>query len=118
MDQVRRQLRSITEELFIRDGKPILAGEQIDVSTTGEFVLFDLVDREFFEQLLLTYITAFAAIMLVVLIVLRNLRLSLIAMLPNLFPAVVVLGVAGFLNRSLDVCVTDDRQCGVGHRGR
>ncbi|MDB4766340.1 MMPL family transporter [bacterium] len=103
MDQVRRQLRSITEELFIRDGKPILAGEQIDVSTTGEFVLFDLVDREFFEQLLLTYISAFGVIMLVVLIVLRNLRLSLIALLPNLFPAVVVLGVAGFLNRSLDV---------------
>ena len=103
IDKVKRQLQTIAEEVFMRDGKLILDGEQMDVSTTGEFVLFDRVDREFFHQLLLTYATAFAIIMLIVLIVLRDVRLSLIAVLPNLFPAVVVLGVAGFLAKSLDV---------------
>jgi len=103
VDEVARQLRSITEELFIRNDKLILAGEQLDVSTTGEFVLFDRVDRDFFQQLLLTYVSAFCIIMLIVLIVLRNLRLSLIALMPNLFPAVIVLGGAGFLAKSLDV---------------
>ena len=103
VDKVSHQLRNLANELFVPDGQMMLDGEQLKVSTTGEFVLFDRVDRDFFHQLMLTYATAFGVIMLIVLIVLRNLRLSLIALLPNLFPAVVVLGVAGFLAKSLDV---------------
>ena len=103
IDKVGHQLRNITNDLFNRDGQMVLDGEQLEVSTTGEFVLFNRVDQEFFRQLMLTYATAFGVIMLIVLIVLRNLRLSLIALLPNLFPAVAVLGVAGFLVKSLDV---------------
>ena len=101
--KVSQQLKSIAEDLFTRDGKVILKGEQLEVSTTGEFVLFDNVDRQFFRELMMTYLTAFGGITLVVLIVLRSVRTSLIALPPNLFPAVVVLGTAGFFTRSLDV---------------
>ena len=38
-----------------------------------------------------------------VLIVLRSFKAAVIALLPNLFPALVVLGTAGFLGFSLDV---------------
>ena len=52
---------------------------------------------------LLTYVAAFVIISLTVLVVLRSFKASLIALLPNLFPALVVLGSAGFLGYSLDV---------------
>ena len=96
-------LKRIATELFVRDGQNILAGESLTATVTGELVMFDFVDRQFFKELLLTYATAFVIISLTVLVVLRSLRASLIALLPNLFPALVVLGAAGFLGYSLDV---------------
>ena len=96
-------LKQIATELFVRDGQNIFAGESLKVIVTGEFVMFDFVDSQFFKELLLTYVTAFAIISLTVLVVLRSFKASLIALLPNLFPALVVLGSAGFLGYSLDV---------------
>ena len=96
-------LKRIATELFVRDGQNIFAGESLTATVTGEFVMFDFVDRQFFKELLLTYVAAFAVISLTVLVVLRSFRASLIALLPNLFPALVVLGSAGFLGYSLDV---------------
>ena len=103
VSEVALQLESLTQEFFLRDGQLVFPGEQLSVSTTGEFVLFDHVDRQFFRELLLTYAAAFLAVTTVVLLVLRDTRSALIALLPNLFPAVVVLGMAGFLGKSLDV---------------
>ena len=96
-------LKQIATELFVRDGQNIFAGESLKVIVTGEFVMFDFVDSQFFKELLLTYVAAFVIISLTVLVVLRSFRASLIALLPNLFPALVVLGSAGFLGYSLDV---------------
>ena len=96
-------LKRIATELFVRDGQNIFAGESLTTIVTGEFVMFDFVDSQFFKELLLTYVTAFAIISLTVLVVLRSFKASLIALLPNLFPALVVLGSAGFLGYSLDV---------------
>ena len=96
-------LKRIAAELFVRDGQNIFAGESLTTIVTGEFVMFDFVDSQFFKELLLTYVTAFVIISLIVLIILRSFKASLIALLPNLFPALVVLGLAGFLGYSLDV---------------
>ena len=98
-----KELKRITEELFIPDNEIVFSGESLTTTVTGEFVLFDSVDRQFFKELLLTYLIAFVVISLMVLIVLRNVKASLVALLPNLFPALVVLGTAGFLGFSLDV---------------
>ena len=97
------QLKRITEELFIPNGQNVFQGETLTTIVTGEFVLFDFIDSQFYKELLLTYLTAFVVITLMVLVVLRSVKLSLIALLPNLFPALVVLGTAGFLGYSLDV---------------
>lgn len=99
----QKQLEQIANTLFTREGKSILDGETLTITTTGEFVLFDQVDRQFFRELMLTYAAAFSVIALVVLLVLKDLRTALVALLPNLFPALVVLGTAGFLGYSLDV---------------
>ena len=100
---VSDEIESLASEFFVRDGRLVFPGEELSVSTTGEFVLFDHVDRQFFRELLMTYAVAFLAITIVVLLVLRNTRMAFIALLPNLFPAVIVLGMAGFLSKSLDV---------------
>ena len=101
--ELSEQIESIASETFYRDGKLILQGESLHVTTTGEFVLFDSVDRQFFRELMTTYVTAFCLIAVIVLIVLRTSRTWLTAILPNLFPAVVVLGAAGHLSYSFDV---------------
>ena len=101
-DQTAR-LKQITEELFVPEGKMVFEDESLTTIVTGEFVLFDFIDSQFFKELLLTYLNAFVVITLMVLVVLRSVKLSLIALLPNLFPALVVLGTAGFLGYSLDV---------------
>lgn len=101
--KVSVKLRSMANEVLQPSGRSVFPEEALTVSATGEFVLFDRIDRQFFRELLLTYVAAFGVISLMVFCVLKNFRASLIALLPNLFPAVVVLGAAGFLARSLDV---------------
>ncbi len=101
--QETKRLKRITNELFVRDGQVVLPGESLTTTVTGEFVLFDFVDRQFFKELLLTYFAAFVIISLMVLCVLRSFKSALVALLPNLFPALVVLGMAGFCGFSLDV---------------
>jgi len=96
-------LRTLTHEIFNTEQGILLDGEQLDVVTTGEFVLFDYVDQQFFRELLITYTTAFLLVTIVVLIVLRSPVSMVIALLPNLFPAVVVLGATGHLGFRLDV---------------
>ena len=98
-----RQIEDLANELFYRNGELVFDGEGLSLTTTGEFVLFDDVDRHFFRELLITYSTAFCAISLVILIILWNPGTCLVAVLPNLFPAVVTLGVAGHLGYSFDV---------------
>jgi len=65
--------------------------------------VFDEVDRQFFSELMKTYLTAFVLISIVVLSVMRIPSSLWLALPPNLFPAVMVLGAAGHLGYTLDV---------------
>ncbi len=97
------QLKQIVDTVFAPNGRLLFPEESLTVTTTGEFLLFDVVDQQFLSELLWAYLTAFFAIAVVVLILLKSLKAALIALLPNLFPAVVVLGGAGLLGYPLDV---------------
>ena len=101
--KLNETLKTLTHDLFEPGGRPVLQGEELEVTTTGEFVLFDYVDRQFFRELLITYVTAFVLVTLVVLVVLKSPRSMLIALPPNLFPAAIVLGAAGHIGFRLDV---------------
>ena len=85
------------------NGNEVFDAESATVTATGEFVLFDNLDRQFLGDLVLTYATAFVLVMLVVSLVLRSIKGSLLAILPNMMPAVLIFGAAGFMNCSLDV---------------
>ena len=101
--EVSHALQRMANEILSNQGNCLLAGESLSVVATGEFVLFDYVDRQFFRELLTTYATAFLIITLIVLVVLRSPWAMLIALAPNLFPAAVVLGATGHLGYRLDV---------------
>ena len=96
------QLRSITTELFLPEDHLVFEDESLEIITTGEFVLFEEVDRQFFSELMKTYLTAFVLISIVVLLILRTPIGLLLALPPNLFPAVMVLGAAGHFGYALD----------------
>ncbi len=98
--ELSAQLKLIAETQYAES--PI-AKESLKAEVTGEFVLFDFVDRQFGKDLLLTYSTAFVLISVVVFLIVGSLRITLVCALPNLFPALVVLGGAGLLNQHLDV---------------
>lgn len=97
-----KQLVDHAHAIFQNDGELVFDGEELDVVATGEFVLFESIDKQFFRELLTTYLTAFVAITLVIVIMLRSVGDAVIALMPNLFPAVVVLGAAGLFGFSLD----------------
>ena len=97
------QLKQIVAELFYKDQQLVFRGEQLETVTTGEFVLFDNVDQQFFHELMATYAIAFCIISLIIAVVLRKLHACILAVVPNVFPAVVVLGLAGHLEYSLDI---------------
>ena len=97
------QLHELVSEMFYRDGELVFQAEQLSVTATGEFVLFDYIDRQFFRELLTTYAIAFAIIMLVVILVLARWSAVMAGLLPNLFPAIIVLGMTGHFGYTLDV---------------
>lgn len=98
-----QQITDLANEIFRNSNGSVFADENFEAIVTGEFVLFDSIDRQFFSELLMTYMMAFVAISAVILMMLGNFKAALVALLPNLFPAVVVLGAAGLFGFSLDV---------------
>lgn len=100
---LQRDVENLAREMFYEDEQLVFPDERMTVLPTGEFVLFDFVDRQFLRDLAVTYSTAFVLISLVVFGLLRSARAMGLASFPNVFPALVVLGVAGWLELSLDV---------------
>ena len=75
----------------------------IHVKCTGAIALYDEIQRQMLNDLINTYATGFLAITLTMCLVLGNVRAGLISMIPNLFPAVVVLGTLAWLDANIDV---------------
>lgn len=72
---------------------------------TGMFVLLTRLVDSLLEDHLATTITASAAIALLLWVALRNLRYALIALVPNVFPILIILGVMGWLGIALNMGV-------------
>lgn len=101
-----KQLVEHAYKTFQDESGLVLEGEDLTVVATGEFVLFESIDRQFFHGLLTAYSTAFVAITLVIVLVLRSLGdalTALTALMLNLFPAAIVLGAVGLFGFWLDV---------------
>lgn len=72
---------------------------------TGKTHLFHSAQLTLLEDLFLNFLLAFAIITPILMIVLRSVPLGLIAMLPNLFPTLVVFGWLGWIGYPIDLAI-------------
>jgi predicted RND superfamily exporter protein len=78
-----------------------IVGIQFDV--TGGIPLVHRAQEQLLHDLIDSFITAFGLIALTMIIMLRGIVRGLLAMIPNIFPCVVVFGLLGLLNIPIDM---------------
>ncbi len=71
---------------------PLLIANNVHGTYTGVIPLIYKAQRQLLEDLFRSFLAAFAVIAVVLVVVLRSAVAALLAMIPNLFPAVVVFG--------------------------
>ncbi len=91
LDKIRHHL---TSELGLED-------EQVKV--TGMLVLYNNMLQSLFQSQILSLGVVFVAILLMFVVLFRNLYMAVIAIVPNLFAATIVLGLMGLLHIPLDM---------------
>ena len=89
-----------------------LAPEQVNI--TGMLVLYNNMLQSLFQSQILTIGAVFIGIMLMFLILFRSLLLSLIAIIPNLLAAAIVLGGMGLTGIPLDMMTITIASIAVG----
>ena len=87
-DQFIDQLKEVVD--------PFVAQLEARVTYTGVLPLMYKAQRSLLQDLINSFLLAFGLISLVMMLVLRDVRSALLAMLPNLFPAVVIFGLMGW----------------------
>jgi predicted RND superfamily exporter protein len=93
-----RLLSSIRQRLTQEQGL-----DPAQLHLTGMLVLYNNMLHSLFRSQLLTAGVVFIAILLMFTLLFRNLRLALVAIVPNIFAAGLVLGLMGWLGVSLDL---------------
>lgn len=97
-EELEQTARQILES---ESAKP--ASHQASVHVTGIPIVLEQIEQQFLEDLVVTYAAAVGMVFLCVLVGLRNARLSAVAMLPNTFPPIIVLGIVGWAGLRLEV---------------
>ncbi len=74
---------------------PIVEGRPVRITYTGAMPVIYKAQREMLSDLATSFVSAFALIGLMMVVVLRRASAGILSMLPNVFPALVVFGVMG-----------------------
>lgn len=75
----------------------------VSAEITGGIPLIYKAQRQILSDLMVSFVTAFVLITIVLMFVLKSVRAGLIAMVPNIFPPVVVFGTMGWLGYSIEI---------------
>ncbi len=95
----RKQLLTDIHDYLINE-----AGfEEGQVHLTGMMVLYNNMLQSLFRSQILTIGAVFVAILIMFMILFRNIQLALIAIIPNIFSAVLILGLMGIFGIPLDM---------------
>ena len=81
----------------------IFAGSGITPTVTGSARLFAQLDHYLVSSQVTSFFTAFVTVFGVIFVVFRSFRFGALAIAPNVFPVIVVLGVMGWMNISMNV---------------
>lgn len=79
------------------------AGSGVAATVTGSGRLFSALDHYLVRSQISSFSTAFLTIFATMFVIFRSVRFGLLALVPNLFPVVAVLGVMGWADISLNV---------------
>lgn len=93
-----QRLREQVEPVFQMAG-----GAGVEVIYTGVVPLVYKAQRALLDDLTASFFTAFLLIGIVMIVMLRSPRAGLVAMFPNLFPAVLIFGGMGWMGRLCDI---------------
>ena len=109
-------LAAATKEVdaFRKEIKNLVAVPYPHFIYTGKNYLFLSAQRTLLADLFANFLMAFVVITPVLIVVLRSLSLGLIAMLPNLFPIVVLFGILGWLNLPVDLAIAMTASVALG----
>ena len=111
MDAASSALELLTDrDEFSAISSPV----QVRLSYTGKNHLFHSAQLTLLEDFYRNFILAFVIITPVLIVVLRSLWLGLIAMLPNLFPIVVLFGGLGWFNWPVDLAIAMTASVALG----
>ncbi|MDH3549341.1 MAG: MMPL family transporter [Gammaproteobacteria bacterium] len=112
-NQVRYSVRvfesdpSLQREALIRDIHEQLTGDlgyaETQVHLTGMLVLYNNMLQSLYRSQILTIGVVFLAILFMFAVLFRNAKMATIAIVPNLFAALLVLGLMGWLQIPLDL---------------
>ena len=75
----------------------------VSATYTGNMPIIVDAQQILLSELTVSYLAAFAIIAVVIILALQSVSAGLVAMMPNLFPTVVLFGLMGWLNRPLDI---------------
>jgi predicted RND superfamily exporter protein len=78
-------------------------GNQVTIATTGIMSLFSRILYATMHSAAQSYSIAFGVITLMMILLIGNIRIGLIAMLPNITPIIVVMGIMGWFGIPLDM---------------
>ncbi len=95
----RKKLLASIHDFLIDD----MQFDNEQVHLTGMMVLYNNMLQSLFRSQILTIGAVFSAILFMFIILFRNIQLALIAIIPNIFSAVLILGIMGWLSIPLDM---------------
>ena len=75
----------------------------MSASLTGGIPLVYKAQHQILRDLMVSFLTAFLIITLIMILVLRSVQAGIVAMVPNVFPPLVVFGAMGWLNFSVEI---------------
>jgi len=81
----------------------IFAGSGITPTVTGSARLFAQLDHYLVSSQVSSFFTAFVTVFAVIFVVFRSFRFGALAIAPNVFPVIVVLGIMGWMDISMNV---------------
>ncbi|MFC1597534.1 RND family transporter [Planctomycetota bacterium] len=99
-DQVLTSIEERVDRFLEKRGT---SDESVTAIYTGSAPLVFVAQQELLSGLMRSFCLAFALIAVVMVLLLRNVWAGALAMLPNVFPALVTFGVMGWIGRPVDV---------------
>ena len=99
--QLLNTLQPKADSIFNVDrttGKRVAADEQYEVNITGNSVVFTRGNDYLLRNLAESTVLAVVLVSIILIILLRDIRLSLIAILPSVVPLIVTAGIMGFFD--------------------